>query len=171
MTDLWITSQEVRDLTQIQQNVDNYLFDNEIRYIQITKIESCLTKELIERIDLYVKDSKLETPLITDEDISDLWNLYIKPAMANHVFVAALPNIAVRVTNKGVFYKQDNTNDNAQQLGVEFLRGEHKQRADTYLNQMIVYLKDNLDKYPEYDNCVDCEDKKGFNFGIDYTGQ
>lgn len=157
----WVTNQEVKDSSLIQQNVDAYLFENDIEYCQLSKIESCMTDELIARIQAVVDGG-------TDADITTLLNTYIKPALILHVFTHALPNIAIRVTNKGVFEKADGTNANVGVEGIEYLARKYRDRAEFYTNRMVEYIDDNPDKFPEQTDCVDCDQKDGFNFNIDF---
>ena len=163
MATLWITDEELKQSTLIQDNVNNYLYDNDIAYCQLSKIESCLTTELIARIQAVVDGG-------VDADITTLLDDYIKPPLSLHTFTHALPNIAVRVTNKGVFEKGDGTNTSVGVDGVEYLARKYRDRAEFYTNRMIEYIEENPEKYPEQTSCGDCSQKEGFNFNLDYTG-
>lgn len=161
----WITDEQLKNNTVIQQNVDSYLFDNDISFCQKSKIESCLTVEMVARIDAYISGA-------VDEDVETLVNDYIIPALSLHTFAAALPNIAIRVTNKGIFEKADNTNNNVGVSGVDYMARQYRERAEYYTNAMVTYLKDNIDLFPEMNaDCADCSQKKGFNFNIDYISE
>ena len=159
----WIDDQYLKDSTLIQQNVDSYLFENDVDYVQRSRIQTCLSKEMVDRIN-----SELDNPPLST-DIKDLLDNYIKKALALHTFYAALPNIWIRITNKGVYKKADNTNESVENKELEYIRRQYKSRAEWETSEMTKYIEENPEKYPEQESCQPCSQRKGFNFGMDYT--
>ena len=99
----WITEQEIKDSTVIQQNVDAYNFENEIEYSQRANFRPCLGKDLYDRINTEIDDASISTEIqaLLDE---------MQQSLALWVFYHSLPNIHLKVTNKGIYRKADNTN-------------------------------------------------------------
>ena len=159
----WITTQEVKDSTLIQQNVADFLFENDIEYAQETKIEPCLGEDLVDRINL-----ELSTTVSTE--IQKLLDDFIKPAQELWTFYLAVPNMGTKFTNKGIFKKADEVNVPATVEDVEYIRRPYRNRAEFKTNKLIKFLVANPDDYPEYLKCKNkCGDKNGFTFRMDYV--
>jgi hypothetical protein len=77
---------------------------------------------------------------------------YISPALCNLALYYALPGLTYKVFQKSVLKPGSESSQNVGLDELKFLQSQAKDVAESYIKQMQVYLKNNLNLYPAYAN-------------------
>jgi hypothetical protein len=86
------------------------------------------------------------------------------PTLAWWAAVEALPNIMIRIQNKGLEIKHSENSDSANSDDLIFLTQKYEDTAKYYARMLINYLKRNNELYPLYYN----QDPTGSNVDTVY---
>lgn len=96
----------------------------------------------------------------------DLLEEYIQPALAHYVRYAIIPDLSLRLNDKGVQTPfSDHANAATDKQRAE-LRQQDKEDANVLLDQAVRYISKNRDKYPEYEPQKNVRRETIFNGGI-----
>ena len=142
-----ITITEVKDLTTIQKNVDDYLVTNAILYAEEKHIASCIGQDLYD--DAVANPGTAENTALIAE---------IKPALALWVQYEVIPDLHIKETNKGIVMNFSDNSNNFSTRDVEYKRRIVKDRANFKTAKIIDFLEYNSDDYPLYKSTSNCCD-------------
>lgn len=155
-----ITEQEVKNLTDIGDNVDESKFCHYIQIAQDKQIKNAIGEACYNNL----LDGVENNDLTADESILLNGNnrqfVGLKTALAWWILWYTYPNLHSRVTNTGV---QTQSGENFDPVSAETLEQRRKgalSQGEYYVDQMICFMRDNDDLYPCFDedgSC--CEDR------------
>lgn len=150
-TTLLITTQQVKDLTSVPNNVSDTKLNNWMRYGQDVTLEkvirsACLT-ELIDAVDNNTLTAD-QTTLIDD---------YITPYMAHLVYWLAIPDLWATITPTGIQTKSGTDFNSITKGEIHVLRASENEVVDQYLERLLCYLNKNIAIFPCFTECGDCE--------------
>lgn len=75
---------------------------------------------------------------------------FIGPMLVNYAFYHALPFLAYKVFNKSVLKPNSENAPSVELNEVKFLQDQVRQVAESYTDQMQIYLQNHLSDYPAY---------------------
>ena len=141
-----IDIQELKDLTPIEQNVDEVLFNQTVLYCQDVYVQDICGTALYNQLLTQVATSTL-TALNTT-----LINTYLQPAMRFYIMAEIVRPLSIRFTNVGMM--QNNTS-HSQPISDKLLtetEDHYRNRAELLATRASGYLCANDTSYPLYQN-------------------
>lgn len=155
---LLISEQEVKDITDISDNVDVSKFCHHIPIAQKKHIKGLIGKtcyaELLDQVEhgtLTVANEDL-----LDGDGGDFEG--IKTALAWWVLYEAYPNLYSTITPTGIHTKEPEGLASVSDVNLTMRINKAKNNAEMYSEEVICFLKNNLSDYPCFSGCSDCCD-------------
>ena len=139
---LYIDTQYLTDNTNISQNVDTSALAPNIIKSQDIYISKFLGKEL----DTYLKD-QIGTGLNALDN--ELVNL-IKKAHVEYAAYLSYVDILFKFFNKGALTGNSNNGSFISRNDLIYVRDISKNQADFYLNEVRLFIEENVESYPQY---------------------
>lgn len=133
----------VKQLTQIDENVDVKLLDKAIRNAQDIQIQTALGTALYNKILTDIKNNTLSGNYLT------LVETYITPALVEWVLYYVIPSLLYKYRNKAI---DTQGGDNAQPISrdeMERLQAEAKNVAEWYTKRLKDYMCQFNNLFPE----------------------
>ena len=171
-TDKFITEQDLKDNTVIQNNLEAKLVEPFIKVAQdihIVKIlGTALSGVMLADMDI---DANGNTEATTARFIALL--PYVKDAHVYCTASEATPFLAVRLTNKGINRRSSDHSSPASENEVKGIKINFANYGDYYKHELECFLINNVDTYPEFrqaeEDCSDCQTTRtqyfsGFQF-------
>ena len=149
---LMITKAEIFEIALNNENLDpDLITDKVILKTQRKYIKSKLATET-DTVFYDALVASIDNSSIAGDHLT-LWDDYIKNAMAYYVVYEILPDIHMQIGNNGIRTNTEefSTEITDSQFGI--FRGKKRDDAEWYMQEMLVYLKNNKDLYPDYPNC------------------
>jgi hypothetical protein len=84
---------------------------------------------------------------------------YLKYFMAWRAKERAVFDMYAEPDKAGIYVKEGNEHRALSGKELSELKSTYRSRADEYLEELIAYLDNNIDDYPEYEETVDCEER------------
>lgn len=157
-TETFITQQDLKDDTVIQNNLESKLVAPFIQVAQDIHIVKILGKALS---DALLADLVINAEGITEAVAARFITLlpYVKKAHNYCTAGEATPFLAVRITNKGVNRRSSDHSSPASENEVKGIKIKFDNYAQYYKKQLECFLLDNESTYPEFrQDDADCED-------------
>jgi hypothetical protein len=149
-----ISEQEIKDFTDLNNNVNAKRFSQYIDIAEKRDIRSLISKPLYDRLIQGVEDNDLTT----DED-----NLIekIKPALAWWVLYRALPALHSQITPTGIQTKTSNDGEAVDSKILDIRMKNALAQAEFYSEEMRCWLVENYALFPEFmqSDCCDLNKK------------
>ena len=168
-TVLLVGTDKVKQLTPIQQNVEDNLIIPYIKKSQETHIQQMLGTDLFKKI---VED--VRTGTITGV-YKELLDDYIQPALVEWTYYEVLPYINFKMTNKSIVQGNSEFSSEVELDDLKYLRSIARDMAEFYNERLTGQLRQNQHLYPEYltnSGFDKLKPKKRANFfGGIYTGE
>lgn len=141
-----------------QKNVEPYTIVTTLERVQDTMLVPVIGTPLYKRLVKGVKDNDLNS------DETTLLNEYIAPFLIASVDYRIANHLTYELRSKTAGKASDQYITALDRNEIQALRDDLRQDSERYREQLIGYLKDNKDKYPEYCN-FECsnENKKPDN--------
>ena len=151
----YLTADDVKTNTELQEHIDPYLINPSIRFAQQTYIEPLLGQELAKALMIQVNLPPVEptepTPLPDPQFTRNALLLdQIKLPLAWWSLYEAIPTIAFKMTTQGVEIKSGKNGTPASRNDIEYMRENIRSRAEAYTARLKEYLLDNKADYPLY---------------------
>lgn len=168
----------VKDNSKIMQNVEAQSFSEYILIAQNIQLQEAIGSDLYEVIITQFTD--YQTALETDPNadinnyvearILTLVDNYFQIILLYYTLYHASYSFKVKYTNKGPEQQKSEYSVIPSDKTIENQRAQWKSYAEKYMLELINYLVDNLDTYPEYiSDCDTTQNKRGNNTGM-YLG-
>jgi hypothetical protein len=160
-----ITAAQLIDNVPISATADQELLKKVIYNEQETKIHNLLGSKLYRALLQEATDN-----VITGKR-KECIDEYIRPALYQYAYRAAVLHLNLRVTDKGVMVQSDDNAAQANESQVHHLRADIKNKADFYAELAIRFICENSGDFPEYcsndtDNGGVISRKSGYFSGI-----
>jgi hypothetical protein len=156
----FITPAELKEVTIIQDNVNEKILNIAIREFQELELEPLLGKSLYRRLSNELVLLKTITTHILSDDDTDLMR-YIKPFLVYGTLLNSFGQLHYSVTNKGVQKLQDSNAVNADRGDIAALKSTYTSKVDAYKARLIDYMA--TDDVPETNSSCSDNDTT-FNF-------
>lgn len=103
---------------------------------------------------------------LLDGKYSELLDEYIRPALAHYVRYAIIPDLSLRLGDKGVLNPfSDHANAATDKQRAE-LRQQDKEDANILIDNAVRYISEHRDRFPEYEPRENVRKKAICNGGI-----
>ena len=142
----FITEQDIKDNTTVQQNVDASLLQPFISLAQDKHIKKVLSMGLYGELFLYVNRAS-ETEV--EDDMEDLLK-ELKTACIYWTAVEALPFLQTKIANVGLINKAAAKGESIDATSYRALENSFRTTADFYTGELVTYLEKNVPQYPNY---------------------
>ena len=168
---LLIDEDYVKEQSIIMQNVEDKFFRPSIIKAQNVNLQSVICEDLYEEIinqfDNYY-DATLTgyTGSITgyvETRILTLVDDYIQPLVLSYTLYHSSYAFYQKYTNKGVVNQTSDSSSTSDIIMMDKQRKLWEQDGIFYTTQLLKYLNDNKDTYPEYVDCDTCDDDNSNN--------
>lgn len=156
---LLISEAYLKDATVVNENVDVKVIRSNIKLAQDLYIRPALGTRLYDQLLTEVQGNTLTAAndtLLTD---------YVKPALKFFVQFELGRDLVFKWMNKGIASKNS---DNAVSVDLETLkqiREEYKDKAENYLQDLILFIKANVTDYPLYTANTEIDEKQPIGNG------
>ena len=159
------TAKQLLDNVPMAKTTDQVLLKKVIFNEQTTKIQKLLGTKLYDAI---IKEA------ITDDNISGnrkiLLDKFLKPALHQYAYRAAILHLKWRVTDKGILEQSDTNASQADKGALNHLRASILNDAQFHADLAARFICDNEGDFPEYRNFDEEDglrpDKKPYFSGI-----
>lgn len=155
---LMCDTKDLKDLGFISEELDELLIPNAIQFIQDSKVQNVLGTELyqllLSEISNKVDDNLYEIP----QKYSVLLYNYIFNALGYFVQAELYLPTTNKLRNKGLVNTSDDKVTPVDYATLNSSIKYYNDRGEFYLDQLIRYLKQNIQLYPEYYDYA-CYDK------------
>lgn len=141
---LLVSTAKVKQLTTIQQNVEDSLIIPYIKKSQDTHIQETLGTDLYEKILSDVNDGFISGVY------KDLLDKYIVPCLVEWAFYEVLPYINFKMTNKSIVQGNSEFSSEVDLEELKYLRSVSRDMADFYTARLVGFLKEYQHLFPEY---------------------
>lgn len=141
-----IKASDLKENVPISKSVDEALLKKVIYNEQQTKIQNLLGTKLFNAIMTEASDNTItgkRKQLVDD---------YIKPALYQWSFRAAILHLNLRVTDKGVIEQSDNNAAQADAARIKQLRNDAQNKAEFHGKLAVEFICENTGDFPEYLN-------------------
>jgi hypothetical protein len=160
----YITEVDLKDNTSISKNVDTNLLVPYIRSAEAMYVIDILGVALNTELKNQITGGTLS------EVNKSLIDFYIKPASSWATFLSAVPFIAFKTTSKGVLRQNSDNSEVPPIQDLNWFKQAIKDNMSFYRNELLNYLENNKDKYPNYRPNNNSNSKKTYSNGI-YLGK
>jgi len=140
----FISEQDVKKNTPIDENVDSKLLQTAMRTAQDIYIRDILGSTLYDKLCDDINGAGLGGDYLT------LVNKYIAPCLYHYVVTDSMLPMTFKMMNKSVTTRGA---ENANAIDVDQLRmieQRYQQKAEYYGERLRLYLCENMDLFPEY---------------------
>lgn len=157
-----ITLNDIKAIRQIASNIDDVAsIDPYIIEAQNVDLRKLLG---IKFFNVLLKELALATPPVratnilggctytTTDDDTEIAFAGIKPLIAYYAYARAIPNLGKRVARMGVVKKVTNFSEPAEPAEISAMVIEAKSNAKVYEEDLLFFLDNNKDTYPEFFN-------------------
>lgn len=141
-----IDIQELKDLTPIEQNVDEILFNQTVLYVQDIYIQNICGTALYNELLTQVAANTL-TALNTT-----LVNTYLQPAMRFYIMAEIVRPLAIRFTNVGIMQNNTTHSNSVDSKTLVETEAHYRNRAEVLATRASSYLCANESSYPLFTN-------------------
>lgn len=144
---LFINRDDLVRFTAANGNLDTNKFIQYIYIAQEIHIQRYLGTDLTRSLEEKIRTGNLVNP----SAYYTLVETYVKPALIHWSMVEALPFLAIKIGNNGVFRTSSENSTSATKEEIDFLVEKERQTAQSFTNRLIDYLEDNAaGNFPEY---------------------
>lgn len=154
-----ISTQEIKDNSIIESNVDAKLINHTLLNVQDTILEPLLTEELYNKILQGVKDSSLT------EDYRTLIKDRIHPVLIAGVVLHISDNLIYKYSAMGVNKEKADSDETISHREHGLMKKEKERILMFHSNKLQDYLNKNRAKFPEYESDQQ-QSEDGLDIGI-----
>lgn len=144
----------------IEPSIDDSILSNFIWIAQNENILELLRWDLLEKIKTDLKNDELSGRYL------ELWQNYLKPALALWTVWHAYPFIWTRANNRSVVQKNSETSDNVDLKTIGFLSDHIRARAERAGSLAVEFIVNFPQDFPEYYNSERLKSKGKYNSTI-----
>lgn len=141
---LFVSEEKLKSFTSIHESVSPEDLTPYVLQAQDIYLLNYLGQTFYNQLKAQITAGIISAPNIT------LLNNYIGPILVNYSFYHALPFLAYKVFNKSVLKPNSENAPSVELNEVKFLQAQVREVAESYVDQMQVYLQNNLSDYPAY---------------------
>ena len=148
-TVLFINRTDLVKNSIIDGNVDTDKFIQFIKVAQQIDIQNLLGTDLYNKIGADIASGASGGTGLTGNYLT-LVNTYVQPALIWFAQMNYIPFAAYQIKNGGVFNDSNETAQNGDKNGVEYLVSKAREYANYYSTRLVDYLSFNDNLFPEY---------------------
>lgn len=143
-----ISTQDLKDFTVINDNVDDSLLHNAIQEAQDITLQQLLGTKLYKKILALVNNDEISLP--ANAQYKTLLDEYCIKVVLYSALHRAIPVIHYKIVNKGITTQTSENSQTTTISEMEFLMNRVKNDLEFYSNRLASYLLANIQLYPEY---------------------
>lgn len=143
-----ISTQDLKDYTVINDNVDDSLLHNAIQEAQDITLQQLLGTKLYKKILVLVNNDEINLP--ANAQYKTLIDEYCIKVVLYSALHRAIPVIHYKIVNKGITTQTSENSQTTTISEMEFLMNRVKNDLEFYSNRLASYLLANIQLYPEY---------------------
>ena len=140
----FISTQYLKEVTSIEESVDDALLAPFIAITQDTVLQEALGSAYFNELQTQISTNTLTA--VNEALIRD----YIQPVIAHFTFWNVIPHIQYSVTNKSVVTRTDTASDKSVLEELKYFRNGVRDIGEYYLKRLNRELQINLVLYPTY---------------------
>lgn len=146
---LLISDEMIKERTVIHGNIDPKLIYPDIKVAQDLYIMPLLGTALFDKLQTLITNGTISV----NPDYEILLNRYIVDALMYYTLSELPMTLSYQFWNKGIVRKQGENTETPSMSDLLDLSNRYKQRAESYSQRLILYLKQNAStKFTEYNN-------------------
>ncbi len=165
-TVMLVTVDRIKKDTSIMANIEEQFITEHIFEAQDIDLQSVLGREMYAEIINQFKAyfEALETNPNADianyvsEDNKILVDDYITQILIYYTRYYSIYDLNIKYTNKGTVQKKSQNSEAVDIVLAEKMRKDFKQKGNHYITEMVIFVNDNIDKYPLFKGS--CETKR-----------
>lgn len=147
---LLISDEMIKERTAVHGNIDAKLIYPDIKVAQDLYIMPILGTALFDKLQSLISDDTINTDA-TKIDYKTLIDRYIVDALIYYTLSELPMTLSYQFWNKGMIRKTGENTETPSMSDLMDLSNRYKQRAESYANRLILYLKQNASaKFIEY---------------------
>lgn len=143
---LLISPEEFKDATPVNGNVDEKMMRQSILACQDIFVQNIVGSGIYNQIKDQVENSNLSA------DNTILLNTYLQPAMRYWIMAEILAPMTFRFQNVGGQTKRTEVTNPITSKDITELENRYRNRAEWYAQRTALFLCENSNTYPLYDN-------------------
>lgn len=143
-----ISTQNLKDSSIINNNVDDSLLHNAILEAQEIELQQILGTRLYKYIIGLVEDGTISLPI--NSEYKQLLDEYCTKVVVYAAMLRAIPYIHYKVMNKGVQTQNSENSSTTSISEMEFIMDKIKNDLEFFSTRLSTYLLANREKFPEY---------------------
>lgn len=145
---LFISEEKLKDSTAINGNVDVEFLLPYIRTAQREIIEGKLGTDLYNKLKTLISGGTISTG--ANSDYKKLIDEYVSDALVHWAFYKCIPFLRFKISNGNIYSKTSETGESLTTEEAQQLREEVRNTAEFYTERLIDFIRNNVEKYPEY---------------------
>ena len=149
---LLISEGMLKENSELTDNLYGSYLLPAIRTSQEIYIQQVLGRCLYNKILDLVDSGEITEP--ENQNYKELLDDFIQPCLIERVLADLVPIVSAKITNIGTVHNKDEYVQNLSVADAEKLQQMHIVKYDFYVKQMQRYLLDNLQVFPELDQCT-----------------
>lgn len=143
-----ISTQNLKDSSIINNNVDDSLLHNAILEAQEIELQQILGSKLYKYIINAVEDGSISSS--SNAEYKSLLDEYCTKVVVYASILRAIPYIHYKVMNKGVQTQNSDNSSTTSISEMEFIMDKIKNDLEFFSTRLSTYLLANREKFPEY---------------------
>lgn len=143
-----ISTQNLKDSSIINNNVDDSLLHNAIWEAQNIELQQILGSKLYKYIINAVEDGSISSS--SNAEYKSLLDEYCTKVVIYAAMLRAIPYIHYKVMNKGVQTQNSDNSSTTSISEMEFIMDKIKNDLEFFSTRLSTYLLANREKFPEY---------------------
>lgn len=151
-----ISTQDLKDFTPVNDNVDDSLLHNAILEAQEINLQELLGTKLYKKILSLVKNDEINLP--ANAKYKELLDEHITKVVLYAALYRAIPYIHYKVVNKGITTQFSTESSTTTINEMEFLMDKVKNDMEFFANRLSRFLLANTQVYPEYMSATQIDD-------------
>lgn len=161
-----ISETTLKSFSLINNNVDGKYIGVAIQATQDIDLQTLIGEALVKKLCELVVNNELNN----NPDYKILLDDYITPYMTWQVMSTIQVGLNYKLVNSGVIINEDTNKSHLDYKNNQLLIEQYKSYANSYAIKLKSYLDCNLNKYPEYTQCVNKQHAEGIEFCGIYLG-
>ena len=150
MAVLFVSEDTLKKSTTINGNVDAELLLPYIKVAQDIHIHQLLGTDLYDKLAALITANTMADA--ANDDYETLIDKYVQPVLIHYSLYESLPFLTYKIMNKDLVRKISETSSPASLEDLKFIRNIVLNTAEYYAQRLVDWLKNNSDKYPEYNS-------------------
>lgn len=153
-----ISTDQLKNNSAINSNVDDTLLLNAISEAQEIELQQTLGSKLYKKIITLVDTGDISSQ--ENSNYKTLLDDYCQKVVVYYATARAIPYLAVKLKNKGATREYSENSSDAAFNEFEYLRKKVENDAQYFAQRLADYLHQNRSDFPEYTEMAGCDEIK-----------